>query len=273
MRRNVRQQQYNWENGQQDGMDDIFLRPAHESNEIMDLVQLANRSSNGNTKVSRSENTLEVKVQEGDTLQALALRFHCSVADIKRLNKIDRDNEIHARRIIRIPVTVHNVLLGASDVDALPCVHRSGNNSPRHNVDLEPAIERNPLEDARMMLDERLLVAAVNASGPVAGEVQPSTRRDGSKFYEGAHGYPDDEANMEQTLDDSAALLDDMLVDRHAPIVRPIPGPSLRAIDWSGSDCDMSWICLLIFILALCVVIPLVYVIYLAEHPHHNHTS
>lgn len=80
-------------------------------------------------------------------------------------------------------------------------------------------------------------------------------------------------AILDQTLDDSTALLDDMLVDRHVPMLRPIPGPSLRAIDWSGSDCDMSWICLLIFILALCFVIPLVYVVYLAEHPHHNHSS
>ncbi|XP_034479708.1 lysM and putative peptidoglycan-binding domain-containing protein 4 [Drosophila innubila] len=265
MRRNVRHQEHNWE----DGMDDMFARPVHDENEYVDLVQISNRSSNGHAKL----NTLEVKVQEGDTLQALALRFHCSVADIKRLNKIDRENEIHARRIIRIPVTVHNVLLGSKDPDALPAIHRSGNNSPRHNLEKEPEIERNPLEDARLMLDERLLVAAVNASVAVAGEDQPATRRDASKFYDGSHGYPDDESKMEHPLDDNAALLDDMLIDRHAPRVRPIPGPSLRAIDWSGSDCDMSWICLLIFILALCVVIPLVYVIYLAEHPHHTHSS
>lgn len=186
-----RQQQYNWENAKSDGMDDIYAAPAIDD-EFMEM-QCANGSSNGYTKMPRSENTLEVKVQEGDTLQALALRFHCSVADIKRLNKIDRDNEIHAHRIIRIPVTVHNVLLGASNADALPAVHRSGNNSPRHNLDQEPAIERNPLEDARMMLDERLLVAAVNASGTVAGEVPASIRRDGSKLYDGRSGYPDDE--------------------------------------------------------------------------------
>ncbi|EDW02221.1 lysM and putative peptidoglycan-binding domain-containing protein 4 [Drosophila grimshawi] len=271
MRRNVRQQHHNWDNLQSEGIDDIFVRPAHNDNEFVDMMQLGNRTTNGHIKISRFENTLEVKVQEGDTLQALALRFYCSVADIKRLNKIDRDNEIHAHRIIRIPVTVHNVLLGSTEVNELPTVHRSGNNSPRHNVEREPAIERNPLEDARMMLDERLLVAAVNASTAKTGEVQPLFKEDGSQFYEGTHGSPDDRANMEQPSDEHMALMDDLLVDRHSPIVRPIPGPSLRAIDWSGSDCDMSWICLLIFILALCFVIPLVYVIYLAEHPHHHH--
>ncbi|KAH8307597.1 hypothetical protein KR044_004760, partial [Drosophila immigrans] len=235
-----------------------------DESEFVDMQQLPSRERpvNGHARLARFENTLEVKVQEDDTLQALALRFHCSVADIKRLNKIDRENEIHARRIIRIPVTVHNVLLGSSDPDALPAIHRSGNNSPRHNLDKELTIERNPLEEARLMLDERLLVAAVNASGAT---------EDAKQFYDGS--LDNNEGIGEQTLDDNTALLDDMLVDRHAPRLRQIPGPSLRAIDWSGSDCDMSWICLLIFILGLCVVIPLVYVIYLAEHPHHTHST
>ncbi|XP_017839113.1 lysM and putative peptidoglycan-binding domain-containing protein 3 isoform X2 [Drosophila busckii] len=252
MRRNVRQQTANWESDQRDaGMEDIFA----SSSEFVDIMQLSNRSSNGHAKQPRYDNTLEVKVQEGDTLQALALRFHCTVADIKRLNKIDRENEIHAHRILRIPVTVHNVLLGA---DTLPTVHRSGNNSPRHNVESQSPVERNPLEDARLMLDERLLVAAVNASG-VEQPTSSSVAEVG--------------ANVEAIADEQTSLLEDMLVDRHVPRLRPIPGPSLRAFDWGGSDCDMSWICLFIFILALCFVIPLVYVIYLAEHPHHNHTS
>lgn len=173
-------------------MEDMFARSVHDENEYVDLMQMSNRSSNGHAKL----NTLEVKVQEDDTLQALALRFHCSVADIKRLNKIDRENEIHARRIIRIPVTVHNVLLGSKDPDELPAIHRSGNNSPRHNLEKEPAIERNPLEDARLMLDERLLVAAVNASVTLAGEEQPSARRDGSKFYDGPQRFPNNEGEL-----------------------------------------------------------------------------
>lgn len=35
----------------------------------------------------------------------------------------------------------------------------------------------------------------------------------------------------------------------------------------SGSDLDMSWVCLFICILAMCFVIPLIYVVYIAEHP------
>lgn len=197
-----RQQHYNWEDGQQEGMDDIFARAAYNndgSSEFVDLVQLSNRTSNGQAKQSRFENTLEVKVQEGDTLQALALRFHCTVADIKRLNKIDRENEIHAHRIIRIPVTVHNVLLGHSDANALPTVHRSGNNSPRHNLEKESSsIERNPLEDAQLKLNERLLVASVNASGAVTSDAQPLNNATIS--YKASQGVPDDAGELKKCI-------------------------------------------------------------------------
>lgn len=45
------------------------------------------------------------------------------------------------------------------------------------------------------------------------------------------------------------------------------------ALSCSGSDCDMSWACLFICILALCFAIPLIYVFYIAEHlnEYHHH--
>ena len=73
--------------------------------------------------------------------------------------------------------------------------------------------------------------------------------------------------------DVSAPLITDILDDStNVPQLHRIRGPSLRAMDWSGSDCDMSWVCLFVVILALCFVIPLVYVFYIAEHAHHNTT-
>lgn len=50
---------------------------------------------------------------------------------------------------------------------------------------------------------------------------------------------------------------------------RPIQAAGrLRAHDLScsGSDCDLSWLCLFVFILAMCFAIPLIYVFWIAEH-------
>lgn len=134
------------------------------------MERLSTRTGHNSTTQYRFENTIEAKVEPGDTLASIALRFHCSVADIKRLNKIDKDNEIHARKVVKIPVTVHNVLL-----DNLPTVHKSGNSSPKINQksggngsrDSDSglsSIVRNPLDDAEAMLSEKLMVASVNSS-------------------------------------------------------------------------------------------------------------
>lgn len=148
---------------------------------------------------------MEAKVEIGDTLQAIALRFQCTVADIKRLNKIDKDNEIHARKIIKIPITVHNVLL-----ENFPIVHKSGNNSPKFEQkscnndsrDSDTALNsiiRNPLEDAEAMLSERLMVASVNSSGvenakhtALTTEHSINSKALNSRIASGAHEYSDE---------------------------------------------------------------------------------
>uniref|UniRef100_A0A8B9IJS7 LysM and putative peptidoglycan-binding domain-containing protein 3 n=2 Tax=Anser cygnoides TaxID=8845 RepID=A0A8B9IJS7_ANSCY len=49
-------------------------------------------------------------IQEGDTLNAIALQFCCSVADIKRVNNLINDQDFFALRSIKIPVKKFSVL-------------------------------------------------------------------------------------------------------------------------------------------------------------------
>uniref|UniRef100_UPI00398F805B lysM and putative peptidoglycan-binding domain-containing protein 3 isoform X2 n=1 Tax=Pristiophorus japonicus TaxID=55135 RepID=UPI00398F805B len=44
------------------------------------------------------------EIQEGDTLNALALQYCCTVADIKRINNLINDQDFFALRSIKIPV-------------------------------------------------------------------------------------------------------------------------------------------------------------------------
>ncbi|XP_055836707.1 lysM and putative peptidoglycan-binding domain-containing protein 4 [Episyrphus balteatus] len=213
---------------------------------------------------SKFENTIEAQVQDGDTLQALALRFHCSVADIKRLNKIDKDNEIHARKVVKIPVTVHSVLL-----ETLPTVHKSGNNSPKHPQGSEKNNVRNSLEND--ILSEKLLVASVNSAGDTINDIilKSSVRNNAYKD----DSVEDNTFSMSNNHSDHYEPLMSGYLDDSIPQPRIIPGPAVRPWDWSGSDCDMSWVCLFIVILALCFAIPLIYVFYIAEHPKKIHHS
>ncbi|XP_004470690.1 lysM and putative peptidoglycan-binding domain-containing protein 3 [Dasypus novemcinctus] len=68
--------------------------------------------SRGREKVRRSTSrdrlddiiVLTKDIQEGDTLNAIALQYCCTVADIKRVNNLISDQDFFALRCIKIPV-------------------------------------------------------------------------------------------------------------------------------------------------------------------------
>lgn len=145
-------------------------------------------------------------------------------------------------------------------------VHKSGTNSPKNfNPETDPSTSNSIIHNTNRKLDEKLIVAAVN-SATINNIIL------NSKIVK-PEGIPDTSLDVHSRLnDENQALLEDSTDD----IVNFVQ-PRLRRNDfsWSGSDCDMSWICLFIFILALCFIIPLIYVfiIYEAKHERDNSTT
>ncbi|KAM8792518.1 lysM and putative peptidoglycan-binding domain-containing protein 3 [Eudromia elegans] len=86
-----------------------------EEPEVSEVSELRPR---GREKVRRSTSRdrlddvvlLTKDIQEGDTLNAIALQYCCSVADIKRVNNLINDQDFFALRSIRIPVKKFSVL-------------------------------------------------------------------------------------------------------------------------------------------------------------------
>lgn len=186
------------------------------------------------------------------------------------MNKIEKEIEIHARKTLKVPMNAHSLLLSTGTLE-LPAVHKSGQNSPKHANQLQP-------NDSRA-LDEKLLIASVSLSPS-----DPSTstsRKDSindmifsSKLDE--RKYKDVNRDESFTDDERQPLFDDDAIEEGRRLntsPHAIRGAPRADLDCSGSDCDISWIVLLVIILALCFAIPLIYVIYIAEHPeqfHHN---
>lgn len=199
--------------------------------------------------------TMEAQIQKDDTLQAIALRYHCTVAELKRLNKIDKDNEIHARTVLHVPINPYNLLLPEFN---------DFNNAPIHKT--------------------------FNKSDPVTVP-QPSTSKDSNQSINDiilntqlkSNQYTDSEnVSVDENEITESTKLNTQFTEND--ISNPIVLRKRNELfSCSGSDWDISWICLLILILALCVAIPLIYVVYIAEHPeefhhksaelHHENTS
>lgn len=174
---------------------------------------------------------------------SISIRFNCSVQEIKRLNKIDRDNEIHAFRVVKVPLTAQNVLL-----DTLPQVHKSGQNSPKHK---EKVIGSTSVE-SKEKLEEKLLVASVSSA--VIAKSEDAADR------------PSNKASFEDPLLDNSQF-------RGYP--RTFGAPRNDYLSFNGSDCELNWVVLLICILAVCVIVPLIYVFLVYEHPefHPEHSK
>lgn len=154
--------------------------------------------------------------------------------------------------MLKIPLTAHNVLL-----DTLPTVHKSGNNSPRQQESLSPSAEAPTV--LKHELEEKLIVASVNSSGY-------KDVPDGLNKYE---DYPRGEGDPSV-----ADPLDPMFGDANAPLPNIVLARPRHDFQFDGTDCDMNWICLLIVILAMCLVIPFIYIFFAKHHHdemvHHN---
>ncbi|XP_053683643.1 lysM and putative peptidoglycan-binding domain-containing protein 3 [Sabethes cyaneus] len=193
-------------------------------------------------KLESYGNWIEAQILPGDTLQAIALRFNCTIAELKKINKIDKDNEIFARRIIRVPITPHSLLL-----ETIPKVHSSGNSSPKNAISL--AQSSTAILENKANFDEKLIVAAVSSA---------SYKNDAVNLVSNQNLEETNEISSKQPLLSGE-------YDDNVPQPRLLRLPA-NDFSCNGSDCDISWICLLVCILALCFVIPLIYVIYVAEH-------
>lgn len=191
-------------------------------------------------------------------------RLTFQVAELKRINKIEKDYEIHARKIIKIPVTPHSLLL-----ENQPTVHKSGQSSPKHG-------QTNKENLSKPEFNGKLLVDAISLSTePSINEIILNTPI-ASNHYE---DHPTTSRDHSNTIEDP--LLGDAATDYNgiASRTRPhsISGQNMDLKDFScsQSDCDISWIFLLICILVLCFAIPLIYVFYIAEqeeiHRHEHH--
>lgn len=244
---------------------------------------------------------------------------------MKRLNKIEKEIEIHARKTIKVPINAHTILLNTANFDELPIVHKSGQSSPHHGGESSaiytsgssirskdlgtlttttttasqqqhphhqqqqlypPQNSHYPNHNHQLpnkILDEKLLVASVNLG---ANNIN-RTKNGGSRLHKSDangrdHIDDDDEFSFTDPLigpslssdacelytTATTATADDPDFQRGPHAIRGTPRSEFAC---SGSDCDISWICLLIFILALCFAIPLIYIIYIAEHPEQFH--
>ncbi|XP_014479847.1 PREDICTED: lysM and putative peptidoglycan-binding domain-containing protein 3 isoform X1 [Dinoponera quadriceps] len=92
--------------GQKDGSPQYVYLDEEDCDEDNTFLLNISQSSLGPRKIE----VINVEIKPDDTLQALALRYSCTISALKQINKIDKENEIHAKPYIKVPVQPFSVL-------------------------------------------------------------------------------------------------------------------------------------------------------------------
>ncbi|XP_062238193.1 lysM and putative peptidoglycan-binding domain-containing protein 3 [Platichthys flesus] len=85
---------------------------SEEDGEIYELRPRGRERLRRSTSRERMDDIIYLSrdIQEGDTLNSIAVQYHCSVADIKRANNLLTDQDFFALRSVKIPVRRFSVL-------------------------------------------------------------------------------------------------------------------------------------------------------------------
>lgn len=175
--------------------------------------------------------------------------MYSQISELKRLNNIHKENEIYAKRTIKVPARAFTMAL----------VHISGNSSPTE--------KNSPMKkEVDVLLENKLSNKLLELT-----EVPPNqTDFNALIFNSNIASKACDNISEELIEEDEEEI-------RLLPKETIIKEPEFSRISCSGADADISWIALIVCIVVVVFAVPVIYVFYIAEHPdqylHHGHNS
>lgn len=199
----------------------------------------------------KEEQYVEKELQQGETLQSLSLDFNCSISELKRINKIHKENEIYALRIVKIPIKPGSFIIEKLQTENV-----------KHNLkdDSQTAEIHSPQSEN----DLSLKFTAGSITPPLPPCEEKLKIFDSKQLFSNALSH----LNKQSTncILKSDVQLSDEGSDLNELTEIPVAVQDTSSL-WrcNGDDCGLSWKPLLLFILSLGLAGPLLYIIYIAE--------
>lgn len=212
--------------------------------------------------------TVEISLDEDDTLQALSIRYRCSIEELKRLNNIHKDNEIYARRSLKVPYRPFTA--------ALAGIHSSGKNSPEKS-DLED-LTKIPVV-TKEVLTKKLSSTFLTLPSTSAESEESDVNKVifNSNLINSSRVPPHSNNKFNYKSASIVDNLDHDIPDEEVRLLpQEIPEPEVTVVSrysCNGADGDISWIALIVVIVVLIFAVPIIYVLYIYEHPEQYHKN
>ncbi|XP_019750152.1 lysM and putative peptidoglycan-binding domain-containing protein 3 [Hippocampus comes] len=191
-------------------------------------------------------------IQEGDTLNSIALQYHCSVADLKRSNNLLTEQDLFALRSVKIPVKRFSML------------------TETHNTG--PLRQASPAEARR----------PTQISACSAFPIESST--DSSSSTDSVEGFLMEKDKDIEQLVKSTGPSRSSLNEVVSSLTLQLKQPSLGKVEYKlvgkkdpyyGADWGMRWWTAVVIMLVVGIITPVFYLLYYevlmkAEVSHHG---
>ncbi|XP_043278438.1 lysM and putative peptidoglycan-binding domain-containing protein 3 [Venturia canescens] len=205
--------------------------------------------------VPRKVEVIKVSLKPDDTLQALAVRYRCTISELKRINNIHKENEIFAHRFIKVPVQPFSIFT-ENLID-----YEQPSTSKENGISVGQFGEASTLREDHL----KNLIAT-----PITGSIYQNRGINDiilNSICEPLVKSTDCESNFIAQNTESEQLLSSE--DRE--LSSNLQTSTIDTFKCSGADWGLSWTHLLGFSLLLVFAGPLIYIFYIAEEsPHEN---
>ena len=206
---------------------------------------------------------IEHNIQPNDTLQGIALRFNCSISQLRFLNHMMSDQDFYVLKVIRIPVIKHGFLTDSTNGDQQQ--QQQQDDQRTYFVDDLVDVTQEPSKT----LSTKTKVINIGISKYLTNDDDDNENY--KKFLNNLcqdleeirkFNQSKSEENIMATDDNNSNDDDD-----HITIVSVKSTKTSAHCD--GSDLGIHWKYLIMIIIFICLLVPL-YILYNLEN-HHNH--
>ncbi|GFO40850.1 lysm and putative peptidoglycan-binding domain-containing protein 3 [Plakobranchus ocellatus] len=202
----------------------------------------------------------EKEIDEGETLQAIALKYACPVSELKRLNNLIQDQEFFALKVLKVPIKKHGILseqIAKRSALNFPLSHSKG--AEVHSPVSDGDSYTNYFEDSDSHPD---------LSDP---ETQIKVMRTLSIRDNLSSQAKESEKFLQKMDSDLAKLKQDSRKERESlsEVISVLTNKSFHPLERSnhmnkhnGADCGISWWSIMVYSLIVGIFLPIVFLIY-----------
>ncbi|KAI8789610.1 lysM and putative peptidoglycan-binding domain-containing protein 3 [Biomphalaria glabrata] len=207
----------------------------------------------------RAPEYFEKEISEGETLQAIALKYACQVSEIKRINNLIQDQEFYGLKVIKVPMTQYGILseqfgnrsqIVRQDRHSTSHVESSSDYDDMYGRQYEESDSQHDFSDPDTQIHILRTLSIRDNFAAHDKEAQKFLQ----KMDEDLKKFKQNSRQHKESLTEVISVLTNKSIH---PLASSLPSKR-----HNGADCGISWWSVLIALIVIAILVPLLALIY-----------